>query len=553
MKTLFTTLCALLFLVAVHGNKKLFPDTTLGFHWFLVFDTPILLSNESIDAEPYDLVWGASDRILPMYRATNPEIVTSLYIPWSRDNDPSHNLTYWNATHPDWVLYKCDRVTPAFQFTDPHMPLDISNPAVIDFQLQKYIDMVHQFNYDGIAADNFAIGNALNACGIWREGEWVQKYTGLWDDPVYNNDSLSWIHTFYARLRELAPDISFGINYSLNLMAPDDPRVLQVIDNLDYVMDEAGFTNWGYGLPDPIVWDQINTWIEEIQARGKHYFGINEFSVLTPQAKEWGMASYLMSKNDHSSMIATIIQGYGVETKMPEYDALEIGQALGPRNFSNGLYFRQYSNGLAVVNVYNDSVTFTLPDNGYKYKDVLGNTYGPDKPITIQGQSGIVMGATARPPTATLMTTITTTTSFNTGATTTTGHIGVSTSGGQSTTGNTGMSSTTQGSTQHSTSSSDDENPSSDGHSSSHSSSDATTDHDSSTTDHHDSSSDHHATTDHDSSTTDHTAPASSTGHVFIPSTTHNPSGSDDSTSGALPLSLPSLMALLFALALSLW
>lgn len=46
--------------------------------------------------------------------------------------------------------------------------------------------MVHFFNYDGIAADNFAIGNALNACGIWRGNEWVQKYTGLWDDPVYN-------------------------------------------------------------------------------------------------------------------------------------------------------------------------------------------------------------------------------------------------------------------------------------------------------------------------------------------------------------------------------
>lgn len=64
--------------------EKLFPDTTVGFHWFLVFDTPILLSNESIDASPYDLVWGASDRILPMYRETNPNIVTSLYIPWSR-------------------------------------------------------------------------------------------------------------------------------------------------------------------------------------------------------------------------------------------------------------------------------------------------------------------------------------------------------------------------------------------------------------------------------------------------------------------------------------
>jgi hypothetical protein len=69
----------------------------------------------------------------------------------------------------------------------------------------------------------------------------------------------------------MAPDFSFGINFSLNLMAPADPRVLEVIDNLDYVMDEAGFTNWGYGMPTPLVWDQISTWIEEIQTRGKQY------------------------------------------------------------------------------------------------------------------------------------------------------------------------------------------------------------------------------------------------------------------------------------------
>ena len=69
----------------------------------------------------------------------------------------------------------------------------------------------------------------------------------------------------------MAPDISFGINYSLNEMSPLDPRVLEVIDSLDYVMDEAGFTGWGYGKPIPSTWDNIATWIEQIQLKGKKY------------------------------------------------------------------------------------------------------------------------------------------------------------------------------------------------------------------------------------------------------------------------------------------
>ena len=83
--------------------------------------------------------------------------------------------------------------------------------------------------------------------------------------------SLSWIKTFYARLGELAPNISFGINFSLNEMEPNDPRVVEVIENLDYIMDEAGFTGWGFGKPTPAGWEEISTWIDEIQAHGKQY------------------------------------------------------------------------------------------------------------------------------------------------------------------------------------------------------------------------------------------------------------------------------------------
>jgi hypothetical protein len=131
------------------------PSTWNGFHFFLVFDTPILeawvADGTTVNTSQYDLVWGASEALLPMYRAGSDTIILSKYIPWSRyylplqpplvipmspnttcrDPNPDQNLTYWLNFHPDWILYECDRVTPALLETDPYISLDFSNPEFV--------------------------------------------------------------------------------------------------------------------------------------------------------------------------------------------------------------------------------------------------------------------------------------------------------------------------------------------------------------------------------------------------------------------------------------
>ena len=85
------------------------------------------------------------------------------------------------------------------------------------------------------------------------------------------SDAMNWLQTFYTKLQQQAPDVSFGINFSLNGASPTDPTVLAVTDHVDYIMDEAGYTNWGFGLPPPQAWDDISTWIINIQSKGKQY------------------------------------------------------------------------------------------------------------------------------------------------------------------------------------------------------------------------------------------------------------------------------------------
>src|SRR5690349_8201221 len=79
-------------------------------------------------AKNYDFVWGASTSTTPeviaSLRAGNPNIVLSYYISFNRDTgvfdnqDQRQSLSYWKALHPDWILYKCDRATPAYEIND---------------------------------------------------------------------------------------------------------------------------------------------------------------------------------------------------------------------------------------------------------------------------------------------------------------------------------------------------------------------------------------------------------------------------------------------------
>ena len=102
-------------------------------------------------AKYYSFVWGAPPTQISELRAGNPKILLSYYFPFYRDNGSfdnqnlgiQQNLSYWRSFHPDWVLYKCDRSTPAYYAddndqSDNRMPLDFTNPAVIDWQLQTY-------------------------------------------------------------------------------------------------------------------------------------------------------------------------------------------------------------------------------------------------------------------------------------------------------------------------------------------------------------------------------------------------------------------------------
>jgi hypothetical protein len=63
----------------------------------------------------YDFVWGAEASHVEKYHNTSQAgMVVSKYIPYAWAPDATQSLEYWQQTHPSWVLYKCDKKTPAW-------------------------------------------------------------------------------------------------------------------------------------------------------------------------------------------------------------------------------------------------------------------------------------------------------------------------------------------------------------------------------------------------------------------------------------------------------
>ncbi|MEU8397951.1 hypothetical protein AB0C28_22380 [Nonomuraea sp. NPDC048892] len=71
-----------------------------------IFDNQI--PDKSVYAGLVDFVWGASTLAQPA------GAVPSGYLPAFRDFDRTHTLAWYQANHPDWVVYQADRVTPAW-------------------------------------------------------------------------------------------------------------------------------------------------------------------------------------------------------------------------------------------------------------------------------------------------------------------------------------------------------------------------------------------------------------------------------------------------------
>ncbi len=384
---------------AVPGVRQ-FVDTWDNIHLLQSFDYHI--KNPSTIAQYYDFIWGVAPKNVAAFRRGNPNVFISYYIPFHRDNGTflnsdlgqQHDLNYWHSSHPNWVLYKCDRVTPANEYGDPNIPFDFTNQDVINWQVQTYAQPASMNGYDGIAADNLNLENLYGACGFYKNGQWTQRYSGVVNDPQWRADILSWVTNMQSVLHALQHPLALIPNIGFGSISLADPIVGQIVSHVDGVFDEAGFTKYGDGYLTDDNWLHAIQFIREVQnEQHKPYYISNEFksSSLDHNQIQWVLASYLLSKEHSSSVFITNtmnnVQGYGADRRYSVYDA-KIGNPRSDLYFAQNVYWRDYSNGLVVVNS-SDTNAYTVKTSGITYADLYGNPVA--QTFTLPPHSGMVL------------------------------------------------------------------------------------------------------------------------------------------------------------------
>ncbi len=370
-----------------------YADTWNNIHPFLMFDGHI--TDPAAVAPRYDFVASAKWYNINAYRSANPNMFLTYYIPFHRDSGTFRDstayltLSQWQATHPDYILYKCDRRTPAYEFDAPEIPLAFSNPGVLNYQLQTYAIPASQNGFDGIIADNLNMENLFGACGTYVNGKWVQRYNGKHDDPRWLADVVNWVTQMQQALHNLPHPMALILNlgYGRALTLNSAP-IKQVLAHSDGILDEAGFTHYGTYPLTGADWVQAIQLSNIEQNQGKPFYIVNNLPVMNRANLQWALASYLMAKGHYSEVFISTTQNYGIDAWHNEYNA-QIGTPSGPMFFWQNVYWRNYSNGLSIVNPSPNRTFRVRLSTSVSFVDLYGNAVGPT--VVLPPHSGLVL------------------------------------------------------------------------------------------------------------------------------------------------------------------
>jgi len=370
-------------------RTQYFPNTSDNIHLEMVFNYNV--TDVNTESGVVDMVWASN------YPNEPADVYNTAYIPYSVDNF-THPVAWYLRNHPDWLEFRCDRKTLAFEFGSTSLaPIDFANPKVRAYQWANWVDAPLAQGYAGIAVDTMSASSNWGRCGHYDlSGHWVQQYSGKANDPIYQRDELAWEAATYEHVHNYSNTATMQVNVSYEFGFPMDVN-LKLMTTTDLLFDERGFTNYGNppDVPPPTQWEEIMAVLRYVESRGVCYMTNGEESELTadiPQsARLWVIANYLLVKNRCTYMYITGFtasggQDYGSLITFPEY-SIQIGHPTHAMKKTQGVWARTYSGGLALVNPYYATATVTLPAGSWV--DVNGNPVGPI--LTMQGQTGQVL------------------------------------------------------------------------------------------------------------------------------------------------------------------
>ncbi len=394
-----------------------------------VFDYAMTAEQATAAAPRYDVIWGSGignkGATARAWQLGNPHLLNARYFVQESDNKPisGHDLAWWESNHPTWILYDCDTEdhptrTVAYQpKLNEDVPLDITNPAAIEYQIRSVGNYAVAHGYNAIAADQVLffnnMGNQLPGyfgCGTYdSNGNFVRRYrknpaghTFPNRDPQWKHDTAAWVvsakHFIQSDPALATHHLKLIVNHPAGKL--DDPDERTVLANVDATLDETGFSSYGGYQRAPNLFKTTLDYVEYAQAHRVRMLLIDKFAArddVAPAELEYSIATYLMGNEGALYLMVSPSNGYGSEQYHREY-ATDIGAPCGryyggPRYDARNphVYYRKFSHAIAIVN----SGSFTRPSEmahlsaAKSYVDLDGRPVA--LPLVVNSAEGYVL------------------------------------------------------------------------------------------------------------------------------------------------------------------
>jgi hypothetical protein len=371
------------------------------------------------DANRYDMVWASFDP--QPWRSGNAQALVSRYYIIEEDNTliSGHNLQWWQQNHPDWILYACDSsgnpthdiaYTPGDGFAD--VPLDMHNPAVVQYQIQQSLIPYAQANgYNALALDevifrdvmlggNPELGQTVKAgeygCGIYNaDGTFTKLYNGP-TDPTWTQDVLNWV----AQAKQAASAVGMAIVVNHPVGSISDPNEQALMRSVDVTMDETGFSDYGNYQRTTSLFGATYRYMEWVEQQGVGFVVIDRYTLngqttVTPDQLEYSIATYLMGNEGNADLYVNANNGkgygYGAEQYHQEY-ATQIGppcSAMYGDPNSPQIYYRRFENGFVIVNSGSSAPEQARLPANHSYTDLEGRPV--TNPMSVNSDDAYVL------------------------------------------------------------------------------------------------------------------------------------------------------------------
>ncbi len=408
------------------STTPLMPKARSGIGLFQVFDAfysygRINPGTAVADGSRYDIVWGARPGMASSWRAGNSSLIATYYMPQETDasyvswGGIGHDLAWWQAHHPDWVLYSCTaggaptKIPAMIGSLPQNVPLDIHNPEVVNYQIHLAANYAIANGYNGLAYDEVVFynlggvtaGTGAYGCGIYQNGTFVRRYSGK-TDARWNADTVAWVkaaHQILTTDSTLAPHhLKLVVNHPAGNI--NDPNEQGILANVDADLDETGFADYSNYTKTNWLFKQTVDWMRYAQAHGTAPLIIDKYyqsASVNQNQLEYGIATYLMGNEGGAGLFVGNNPGYGIEQYHSEYTAnygtacgaYYGGSATNPN--SPDLWYRRYSNAFVVVNGGSSSRSYesvTLPA-GHSYRDLEGRPVS--NPLSVANHDAYVL------------------------------------------------------------------------------------------------------------------------------------------------------------------